>query len=433
MLERLFQLRAHGTTVGTELRAGLVTFLTMAYILFVNPQVLAQAGMPAGDVAVATALGAAVATLAMGLLANYPFALAPGMGINAYFTYGVVLGMGVSWRVALAAVFVEGLLFIVLAVAGVRRAIIGAVPASLKVATMSGIGLFLAVIGFENCGVVVQHPATLVTLGDLTQPATLVALGGLVLIAVLMTLRVRGAILLGIAAATAAAWALGLAELPATVVTLPHLPTETLWAFDFRHLASLSLVPVVLAFLFVDIFDTAGTLIGVGHLAGFLDEKGELPRADRAFLADALGTTVGAALGTSTVTSYIESATGVKEGGRTGLTAVTVAALFVASLFFTPLLATIPAAATAPALIIVGALMLEGAREVPWSQIDEAVPAFLTISVMPLTFSIANGVSFGILSYALIKLGSGKWRDVHPLLWVIAGLLVVYYAFVRGG
>ena len=253
------------------------------------------------------------------------------------------------------------------------------------------------------------------------------------LIAVLMTLRVRGAILLGIAAGTVAAWALGLAELPAAVVTLPHLPAETLWAFDFRHLASLSLVPVVLAFLFVDIFDTAGTLIGVGHLAGFLDEKGELPRADRAFFADALGTTVGAALGTSTVTSYIESATGVKEGGRTGLTAVTVAALFVASLFFTPLLAAVPAAATAPALIIVGALMLEGAREVPWSQIDEAVPAFLTISVMPLTFSIANGVSFGILSYALIKLGSGKWRDVHPLLWVIAGLLVVYYAFVRSG
>ncbi len=433
LLERWFQLRARGTTPATEVRAGVVTFLTMAYILFVNPQVLAQAGMPPEDVAVATALGAAAATLAMGLLANYPFALAPGMGLNAYFTFGVVTGMGVPWRVALAAVFVEGLLFVVLALAGVRRAILGAVPASLKIATMSGIGLFLAVIGFENAGVVVTHPATLVTLGDLSRPATLLALGTLLAMAVLLTLRVRGALLIGIAAATVASWGLGLAEPPSAFFSLPRLPAETLWAFDLRHLLSWSLVPVVLAFLFVDLFDTAGTLIGVGRLGGFLDQRGELPRADRAFLADALGTTVGAALGTSTLTSYIESATGVKEGGRTGLTAVTVAALFVAALFFIPVLAAVPAAATAPALILVGALMLEGAREVPWGRIDEAVPAFLTLSVMPLTFSIANGISFGILSYALIKLGAGKWREVHPVLWVLAGLLILYYAFLRGG
>ena len=432
-LESFFQLRAHGTTVGTEVRAGVVTFLTMAYILLVNPQILAQAGLPAGDVAIATALGAAVATLTMGLLANYPFALAPGMGLNAYFTFGVVAGMGVPWRVALAAVFVEGLIFMALAAGGVRRAILNAIPASLKLATMSGIGLFLAIIGFHNAGLVVAHPATLVTLGDLTRPATLIAVTGLVLIAVLLTLRVRGAILIGIGAATVAAWALGLAELPERLVTLPHLPTETLWAFDFHHLASWSLVPVVLAFLFVDVFDTAGTLIGVGRLGGFLDSRGELPRADRAFFADALGTTVGAALGTSTVTSYIESATGIEEGGRTGLTAVVVALLFVLALFFTPLLVAVPAAATAPALILVGALMLAGARDVPWDRVDEAVPAFLTIAVMPFTYSIANGISFGIVSYALIKLGAGKAREVQPVLWVLAGLLVLYYAFVRIG
>jgi AGZA family xanthine/uracil permease-like MFS transporter len=369
----------------------------------------------------------------MGLLANYPFALAPGMGLNAYFTFGVVAGMGVPWRVALAAVFVEGLLFLVLALSGVRRAILGAIPDTLKIATMSGIGLFLAVIGFENAGVVAAHPATLVTLGDLARPAPLVALGGLVLIAALMTLRARGAILIGIAAATAVSWPLGLAAPPERFVTLPHLPVETLWAFDLGHLASVSLVPVVLAFLFVDLFDTAGTLVGVGRLGGFLDSRGELPRADRAFAADALGTIAGAALGTSTITTYIESATGVKEGGRTGLTAVVVGVLFVASLFFTPLLVAVPAAATAPALIVVGALMLEGARDVPWQRIDEAVPAFLTISLMPFTYSIANGISFGLVSYALIKLATGRGREVHPVLYGLAGLLVLYYAFIRVG
>jgi AGZA family xanthine/uracil permease-like MFS transporter len=432
-LERFFRLQEHGTDVGTEVRAGVVTFLTMAYILFVNPQILSQAGMPADDVAVATALASAVAALVMGLWANYPFALAPGMGLNAYFTFGVVLGLGVSWQVALAAVFVEGVLFLLLAVSGVRAALLRAIPTSIKIATMSGIGLFLAIIGFEGAGLVVDHPATLVTLGDVTSPLVLLALLGLVAIAVLMALEVKGAILIGILAVTVACWVLGLTPWPEQLVTVPHLPAETLFAMDFGSLLTGKLLLVVVAFLFVDIFDTAGTLIGVGRLAGFLDDKDELPRANRAFAADAAGTIVGAAVGTSTVTSYVESATGVEEGGRTGLTAVVVAALFVLSLGLTPLFTSVPTAATAPALIVVGALMMRGAREIDWTQIDESVPAFLTVATMPFTYSIANGISLGIVSYVLIKALRGRFRDVHPLMYVLAALLIVFYAVRSGG
>ena len=432
-LERFFRLKEHGTNVATEVRAGVVTFLTMAYILFVNPQILSQAGMPADDVAVATALAAAVAALVMGLWANYPFALAPGMGLNAYFTFGVVLGLGVSWQVALAAVFVEGILFLVLAVSGVRAALLRAIPHSIKIATMSGIGLFLAIIGFENAGLVVDHPATLVTLGDVKAPLVLLALIGLVVIAVLMARKVKGAILIGILAVTVACWGLGYTPWPEKLFTVPHLPAETLFAMDFSTLLTGKLLFVVIAFLFVDIFDTAGTLIGVGRLGGFLDDKGELPRANRAFAADAAGTIVGAAVGTSTVTSYVESATGVEEGGRTGLTAVVVAILFLLSLALTPLFTSVPPAATAPALIVVGALMMRGARELDWSQIDEAVPAFLTVATMPFTYSIANGISFGIVSYVLIKALRGRFRDVHPLMYALAGLLIVFYAVRTGG
>lgn len=432
-LERFFRLQEHGTTVATEVRAGVVTFLTMAYILFVNPQILSQAGMPAEDVAVATALAAAAAALVMGLWANYPFALAPGMGLNAYFTFGVVLGLGISWQVALAAVFVEGVLFLLLALSGVRAALLRAIPTSIKIATMSGIGLFLAIIGFEGAGLVVDHPATLVTLGDVKSPLVLLSLAGLVVIAVLMAARVKGAILIGILGVTVACWVLGLTPWPEQLVTVPHLPTETLFAMDFSGLLTGKLLLVVVAFLFVDIFDTAGTLIGVGRLGGFLDEKGELPRANRAFAADAVGTMVGAAVGTSTVTSYVESATGVEEGGRTGLTSVVVSALFLMSLAMTPLFTSVPTAATAPALIVVGALMMRGAKELDWSQIDEAVPAFLTVATMPFTYSIANGISFGIVSYVLIKALRGRFRDVHPVMYVLAGLLIAFYAVRTGG
>lgn len=426
MLERLFQLQAHNTTVGTELRAGIATFLTMAYILLVNPQILSQAGMPIADVTLATALAAALASLVMGLYANYPIALAPGMGLNAYFTFSVVLGMGVSYQVALTAVFVEGLLFLALSALGIRKALINAIPMSLKIAIAGGIGLFLAIIGFQNAGLVVDNPATLVALGDLHAPSVWLAVLGLVLIAVLLTRKITGALVIGITAVTLLAWLTGIAPAPSAVVAAPQLPEETFAAFDFSSLFTGKLLLVVLAFLFVDLFDTAGTLIGIGRVGGFLDDQGHLPRANRAFLADALGTTVGALLGTSTVTSYIESASGIEEGGRTGLTAVVVAGLFMLAIFFTPLFIAVPAAATAPALIIVGAMMLESVRDVPWKQPDEAIPAFLTITAMPFTYSIANGIVLGLVAYTTLKLLSGKTKDVHPLLY---GLIVILFGY----
>ena len=426
MLERYFHLSERGTTPGTELRAGAATFLTMAYILFVNPQILSQAGLPAADVTIATALASAVATLVMGLYANYPFALAPGMGLNAYFTYGVVLGMGVPWQVALAAVFVEGVLFLALAVGGIRTAVVNPLP--LKVATMGGIGLFLALIGFQHAGLSVDSPATLVTLGDLHRPAVWLSLSGLVLMVALLVRKVKGALLLGIVATTLAAWVGGLAPAPASFFTLPSLPRETFFALDVAPLFTGKLVVVVLAFLFVDFFDTAGTLMGVGRLGGFVDEDGTLPRADRAFTADALGTTVGALLGTSTVTSYIESATGIEEGGRTGLTAVVVAGLFLVALFFTPVFTSVPAAATAPALIVLGVFMMKGLGDIAWGRLDEAVPAFLTVVAMPFTYSIANGIALGLLSYAVIKPLTGQARDVPALVYLMAALLALYYA-----
>ena len=427
MLDQLFGLRAKKTSVGVELRAGVVTFLTMSYILFVNPQILSAAGLPQRDVVFATAVAAAVATLLMGIWANYPFALAPGMGLNAYFTYGVVGAMGVEWQVALAAVFVEGLLFLILAVTGIRGALLRAIPAPVKIATMSGIGLFLAMIGLQNAGVVRDDPATLVSLGDLSSPPTLLALIGIVVIAALLSRSIKGAILVGILVVSLAAWLSGVAPPPTSIVTLPSLPEETLMALDFSGLMTGKLWTVILAFLFVDFFDTAGTLIGVGRMAGFVDEQGQLPRANRAFAADAVGTSVGALLGTSTVTSYVESATGVEEGGRTGLTAVTVAVLFILALFLTPLFVAVPAIATAPALVVVGALMMRGAKDLDWSRADEAIPAFLTLAVMPLTFSIANGITFGIVSYVGIKTLSGHYREIHPLLYLLAVLLVMFH------
>ncbi len=431
MLERYFHLSENRTTLATEIRAGVATFLTMAYILFVNPQVLSQAGMPVNDVFIATAVGSALATFIMGIYANYPFALAPGMGLNAYFTYGVVLGMGVSYQVALTAVFLEGVLFAALALGGIRTHIVNAIPYSLKVAIMSGIGLFLAIIGFEQAGIVVGSEATLVTLGDLTNPKALLSLGGLALIAALMSRRVMGSILIGILVTTVAAWATGLAPLPAGLFSLPQAPRETWLAFDFNLKSMVELAAVTLTFFFVDFFDTAGTLIGVGRLGGLLNEKGELPRADRAFTADAVGTIGGAMLGTSAVTSYVESATGIEEGGRTGLTAVVVAGFFLLALFFAPIFTAVPALATAPALIIVGALMMRGAKDVPWEEYDEAIPAFLTIAAMPFTYSIANGIVFGMVSWAAIKVFTGRFREVSPTMYGIVALLIAFYAFVK--
>ena len=428
-LERWFALEAHGTRIGTEVRAGVVTFLTMSYILFVNPQILAQAGLPPDDVAVATALASAAATLVMALAANYPFALAPGMGLNAYFTFGVVEALGVSWQFALAAVFVEGALFLVLAVTGIRSTLLRAIPDSIKVATMGGIGLFLAIIGFQGAGLVVDHPATLLTLGDVQSPAVLISLAGLLGITVLLVLRFPGAILVGILGVTGVAWLTGLSAPPEQFFSMPALPKETLLAADFSELLSAKFLGVVFAFLFVDLLDTAGTLIGVGRLANLLDDKGELPRANRAFAADAVGTMVGAAVGTSTVTSYVESATGVEEGGRTGLTALVVAVLFLLSLLFTPFIVAIPAIATAPALVVVGALMMRGSSEIEWRRLEEGLPAFLTVTLMPFTYSIANGISAGIISWVLLRMLRGRWREVHPMMAGLSALLMLFFVF----
>jgi AGZA family xanthine/uracil permease-like MFS transporter len=400
----------------------------MSYILFVNPQILSQAGLPAEDVAVATAVSAAVATLLMAIFANYPFALAPGMGLNAYFTFGVVKGMGVDWHVALTAVFVEGLLFLLLSVAGVRTAMLRVIPTPIKIATMSGIGLFLAVIGLQNAGIVVDEPVNLVALGDLTQPGTLLAAAGILLTAALMTARIRGSILLGIITITSIAWLGGISAAPEQFFTVPSLPKETFLALDFSLLFTWKLLIVILAFLFVDIFDSAGTLIGIGRLGDFVDKDGDLPKANQAFAADAVGTTVGAILGTSTVTTYVESATGIEEGGRTGLTAVVVSALFMLSLFMTPLFIAIPAFATAPALLVVGALMMRGAGELDWYQTEDALPAFVTLVTMPLTYSIANGISFGIITWVALRVMRGKFSEVHPVLYVLTALLVAFYA-----
>lgn len=431
MLERLFRLAERRTTVSTELRAGLVTFLTMAYILFVNADILSKAGMPAADVVLATALASAVATLVMGLYANFPFALAPGMGLNAFFAFSVVLGLGVSWRVALAAVFVEGLLFLALSLSGFRSALLDAIPRSLKLGITAGIGLFLALIGLENAGLVVDDPATLVRLGEIREPLPALALAGLAAAAVLLVLEVRGALLVVILAVAAVAWLAGLAPAPEAFFSLPRLPEETLAAFDFGALFSGTMVTVVLAFLFVDLLDTAGTLLGVGQLGGFVDDEGRFPGSERAFVADAIGTSVGALLGTSTVTTYVESATGVEEGGRTGLTAVATAGLFVLALFFTPVFTAVPGVATAPALVVVGALMMRGIGDVDWRRPDEAVPAFLTLTVMPFTYSIANGLAIGIVSWVAIKLLTGKRREIGALMGVLAVVLVAYYAFLR--
>ncbi|MCB1804572.1 MAG: NCS2 family permease [Candidatus Competibacteraceae bacterium] len=429
-LDRYFKISERGSTVATEIRAGITTFLTMGYILFINPQILSLAGIPAADVAIATALGAAIATIIMGLYANFPFVLAPGMGLNAYFTFGVVQGLGVSWQVALTAVFVEGLIFLALSRGGVRTLMINSIPHAIKIATTVGIGLFLAIIGLQNVHLVVDHPATLVTLGDVTQPSVYLALLGVVLTGALLVKRIKGAILIGILVLTVIAWYAGLAPMPETFFSLPALPQESLFALDFSQVFTATFMTVVIAFMFVDIFDTSGTLIGVGRLAGFLDKEGRLPGSDRAFSADAVGTSVGALFGTSTVTTYIESATGVEEGGRTGLTAVVSGLLFLLALFFIPLVTAVPALATAPALIIVGTMMMAGAADLEWNQMDDAIPAFLTVVIMPLTYSIANGITIGLVCYVVLKLITGKIRDINPVLFILALLLAAYYADV---
>lgn len=423
MLERYFELQAHGSNLRTELLAGLTTFLTMAYILVVNPEILAAAGMPRDSVFVATCLAAALGSLIMGLYANYPIALAPGMGLNAYFAFVVVQGMGFPWQAALGAVFLSGCLFILISLLRIREWIVNAIPRSLKLAISAGIGLFLALIGLQNAGIIVGHPATLLTLGNLHQPAPLFAIGGLLLIVALQARKVTGGIVLGILAVTALAVLLGYSPFVGIVATPPSL-APTFLQLDLAAALNAGLIAVVLTFFLVELFDATGTLIGVCHRAGLLDADGKLPRLNRALLADSTAIAAGAALGTSSTTAYIESAAGTAVGGRTGLTAVVVAMLFLLALFLAPLAATVPGFATAPALIYVAVLMTRGLAELDWEDLTESAPAVICAVSMPFCFSIAHGIAFGFISYAGIKLLAGRWREAGPAVWVIAAVFL---------
>ncbi len=435
-VDRYFGLTKTGTSVRTEVFAGMTTFLTMAYIVLVNPAILSQTGMPIAAVTAATCLSAAFASILMGLTANYPLALAPGMGLNAYFTFSVVKGMGLPWQTALGCVFLSGLIFLLLTFVGVRQMIVSAIPKPLYAAVAGGIGLFIAFIGLKDAGIVVGNPATTVGLGDLHASGPILAIAGLMIMAVLNAWRVKGAVLIGILATTAAAWALHLVTVSAQSYDLGAL-TATMFRLDLPAAINIGktgpgILEIVFVFLFVDLFDNIGTLVGVSKKAGLIGKDDVIPRLNRIFIADSVATMVGSLLGTSTVTSYVESAAGVEAGGRTGLTAITTGVLFLIALFFAPYAQYIPSAATAPALIIVGAMMMAPLVEIEWSDPVVAVPAFLTLIGIPLTFSIADGLAFGLASYAILKLlrGRASWRD--GMLFVLAALFIFRFFFFTG-
>lgn len=435
MIERMFKLSAQGTSVRTEVLAGFTTFLTMAYIVIVNPTILGQAGMPIAAVAAATCLAAGFGSILMGLIANYPIALAPGMGLNAYFTFTVVKGMGLPWETALGCVFLSGVAFLVLTVAGIRQLIVGAIPRPLFSAVAAGVGLFIAFIGLKEAGIIVADPATTVALGDLTKPNAALAILGLLVMGGLMVWRVKGAILIGILVAAVAGWALGLAKIVPGEYGLAAL-TATAFKLDVPaalHLNSgmgMALAEVIFVFLFVDLFDNVGTLVAVTKKAGLVQPDGTIPRLNRILTADSIATIGGSLAGTSTVVSYIESASGVAAGGRTGLTAIVVGLLFLVTLFFAPWVQAIPAAATAPALIIVGSMMVGALADVDWDDPGVAIPAFLTVIAIPLTFSIANGLAFGITAYAGLKLVRGQAKASDWLLFVLAALFVARFIYM---
>jgi adenine/guanine/hypoxanthine permease len=428
LLQRVFHLEENDTTIRRELLGGLTTFMTMAYVVVVNPRILSEAGMPVDGVLFATCISAAVATLIMGIWANYPIALAPGMSLNAYFAYSIVIGRGVPWQTALGVVFLSGLLFLLLTLTKVREQIVNGIPDSLKFGTAGGIGLFIAFIGMRNAKMIVANPATFVSMGKVSDPQVLLAAAGLMVVAILMARRISSAILIGILAITLAGIPLGLAHWPQHLFSWPH-PAGTFLKLDLRSASKLGLGELVFVFFFVDLFDNVGTLVGVCEEGGFLVD-GQLPRASRALLADAFGTLFGALTGTSTVTSYIESAAGVAAGARTGLGNLVIAALFLLAMFCAPLIAAIPEYATAPALILVGALMCSSIARIHWSDFSEAFPAFLTLVATPLTFSIATGLSLGLLSFTFVKVGTGKSREISPLIWVLSVLFLVRYAFL---
>lgn len=428
MFEKYFKLKENNTTVKTEILAGITTFMTMAYILAVNPDILSITGMDKHALFTTTALSAIIATLVMALVAKLPFALAPGMGLNAFFAFTIVLGMGHTWQFALTAVLIEGVIFILLTLFNIRELIVDAIPLSMKHAVSAGIGLFIAFIGLKNAGIVVSNPATLVGLGDMSSPTVLLALGGIALCGILLVLKVRGALLIGIFVVSIAGLFFDVTHYGGgSPVSLPPTIKTIFMKFEWHNIFTMDMLIATFTLLFVDMFDTVGTLIGVSSKANMLDENGKVPRVKQALLADAIGTTAGAILGTSTVTTYVESASGVSEGGRTGLTSLTVAGMFFLALFFAPIFLMVPAAATTPALVLVGFFMMSPILNINFDDFSEAIPSFITIIMMPLAYSIAEGIVFGMLSYILLKLLSGKHKDLTPVMYILGVLFILKF------
>ncbi len=428
-LERYFEFQALGTDWKTEILAGFTTFITMAYIIFVNPSILHETGMPLTAVVAATCLSAAFGSILMGAYARYPIALAPGMGLNAYFTYTVVKGMGVSWQVALGAVFLSGVAFVFLTLIGVRQLIVSAIPHELYAAVAVGIGLFIAFIGLRNAGIVVASPATIVAMGNLRNPNTLLSIFGLLLIAALITWDVRAAMLIGILATTAMGAGFGLIHWQPQTYGIADI-SATAFQLDIRGALRMGLLEIVFVFLFVDMFDNIGTLVGVGKKANLFDRANRIPRMDRILLSDAAATIVGSLTGTSTVVSYIESAAGVVAGGRSGVTSIVTGLLFLLALFIAPVIGVIPTASTAPALIVVGSMMIAHVSEIDWSDPVVAFPSFLTIMTIPLTFSIANGLAFGFTAYTVLRVCRGEFRSINWLVYVLTALFLVRLAYL---
>ena len=429
MFEKYFKLKENGTNKRTEVIAGITTFLTMAYILAVNPSILSATGMDANALFTTTAIAAIVGTLIMALWAKLPFALAPGMGLNAFFAFSVVLGMGYSWQFALTAVLIEGIIFILLTLFNVREAIVDSIPKSVKTAISAGIGLFIAFIGLQNAGVVVKNDATLVHLGDITTGSALLAMIGLVVTSVLIVKKIKGDLLIGIVLTALIGIPMGITQINGIVSTPPSI-APIFFQFEFTNILSFDMLIVVFTFLFVDIFDTLGTLVGVSTKANMLDKNGNVPNIKKAFMADALGTTFGAMLGTSTVTTYVESAAGVSEGGRTGMTSLITAICFAVALFFAPVFLAIPGAATAPALILVGLFMIAPIKELDFNDYSESIPAFICILAMPLTYSIAEGITLGVLSYVFINALAGKFKKLSIGMYILAILFILKYIFI---
>jgi AGZA family xanthine/uracil permease-like MFS transporter len=429
MLDKFFKITENKSTLKTEIIAGITTFMTMVYILAVNPSILSDAGMDKDAVFTATALSAIIATLVMALVAKLPFALAPGMGLNAFFAYTVVLGMGYTWEFALTAVFLEGIIFLLLTAFNIRELIVNSIPLNIKHAISVGIGFFIAFIGLQSTGLIVDNPATLVSLGSMKNPGVLIGLTGVLVTGILLAKKVKGALLIGILASTILGLFVGVTVIPDDfqAVSLPPSIEPIFFKFDFSQILSFDMLIVLFTFLFVDMFDTVGTLVGVSSKADMLDKEGRVPRVKQALFADSIGTTVGAILGTSTVTTYVESAAGVAEGGKTGLTALTVAVMFGLALFFGPLFMIIPPEATASALIIVGLFMISPITKIDLNDFTEAIPAFLTIIMMPLTYSIAQGIVFGMLSYVFLKLLTGRHKEIKPIMYIIAFLFIIKF------